>query len=169
MIPIHMPPARAHIRADRRLAFEVITAFGIGRDEHAPHILESDATGRLLVEFHSATPTITGGTRRYRTVERVTLTPPERVDFEGVTGPLPLLRDRFMLEDAEGCTEFTYDSTFAVNGWLAGWLVGQLYVRPLLGEFMRRHVEELTHTIEARAAQSHVYPLMCRHADHGAL
>ncbi len=161
-----MPPARIHIQAARRLAFEVVTAFGATKDEHAPNVLRWESDGRLLVEFHTAVPTLFGGSRRYRTVERVTLVPPERVEFEGVEGPLPLLRDRFTLDEVGGCTDFTYESTFGLKGWLAGWLLGQVYVRPLLGRFMRQHVEELKRTVEARAARSHVYPQpMCMHLD----
>lgn len=166
MIPVHMPPVRVHIRADCRLAFEVVTALGAGQSEHSPRVLRSEPDGRLLVEFHAAAPTIGGGSKRYRTVERVTFIPPERVEFEGVEGPLPLLRDRFTFDEADGCTDFTYYSTFALKGWLAGWLLGQLYVRPLLRRLMRQHVEELKRTIEARAERSHVYPV-CTHASQG--
>ncbi len=161
-----MPPAQIHIQADRGLAFEVVTAFGATKNEHAPRILRWESDGRLFVEFHTAVPTMFGGSRRHRTVERVTLIPPERVEFEGVEGPLPLLWDRFTFEDVGGCTDFRYTSTFGLRGWLAGWLLGQLYVRPLLGRFMRQHVEELRQTVEARATRSHVYPQpMCMHLD----
>ena len=167
IIPIRMPRASVHIRADRRLAFEVVSAFGAASGEGSgSRVLETEADGRLLVEFHTPTPTLTGGHRTYRTVERVTLQPPERIDFDGVSGPLPLLRDRFTFTAVDGCTEFAYESTFGLKGWAFGWLLARLYVRPLLGRFMREHVAELRHTVEARAARSRAYPQpSCGHGE----
>ena len=158
-IPIRMPPARAHMRADPRLAFEVIGAFGTSQpDGSGARVLRTDPGGRLLVEFRTRVPTLRGGNRIQRTVERVTLRSPERIDFEGVEGPLRVLRDRFTFADFDGCTEFTYESTFAIGWSVVGWLIGWLYARPLLGRFMREHVEELRETVEARAARSRQYP-----------
>lgn len=166
IIPIRMPRASVHVRADRRLAFEVVSAFGAGSAEGGgSRVLETKPDGRLLVEFQTPTPTLTGRRRTYRTVEQVTLHAPERIDFEGVSGPLPLLRDCFVFAEAEGCTQFSYDSTFGLNGSVVGWLLGQLYVRPLLGRFMRAHVQEVRESIEARAARSRAYSRpSCPHA-----
>ena len=57
MIPLRMPAAAVHMRADRRLAFEVVTAFGAAhaagpgssqvlRTEPNPHSLQVDASNR---------------------------------------------------------------------------------------------------------------------------
>lgn len=163
MIPIRLTPVRRHIRADRRLAFEVVTAFSAGRSDDGPRVLERYEDGSLLVEFNSTVPTLRGTPKQYRTVERVRLTPPEQVDFEGVEGPLALLRDRFTFEDRDGCTEFTYSSTFGLRGGPFGWVLGELYVRRRLSRFMREHVSKLRATIEDRASRSHVYPMQCTH------
>lgn len=93
-----------------------------------------------------------------RTVEWVTLHEPEAIDFEGVEGPLPFLRDRFELADTGGCTSFRYESTFGLKGWIVGWLIGRRRVKSRLSRFMREHTHVLKATIEERARQSRVFP-----------
>ena len=158
-IPIRLPPVEVHVHADRRLAFQVITAFDIPAKGDGPSSrVLSREEDRLLVEFNSPIRGLLGGRKVYRTVERVTLHEPERIDFEGVKGPLSLLSDRFTLEQEGGCTRFRYESKFGVRGWVIGWLIGMLYVRPKLGRFMREHTAEMKETIEARAERSRMFP-----------
>lgn len=152
IIPIRLSPVTVHVHADRRLAFQVLTAFGVSQEGGSSKVLADEGDSKL-VEFHSSI-----GGKAYRTVERVTLREPEEIRFEGVEGPLALLRDRFVLEDAGGCTRFRYESTIGLRGWLVGWLVGQLRVRPVLARFMRAHSRELKTTIEGRARRSRVFP-----------
>jgi hypothetical protein len=158
-IPIRLRPAEVHIHADRRLAFQVITAFeaAAGGLEARPKILSREG-GRLLVEFHTPVRGLFGGRKVYRTVEWVTLDSPKGVEFEGVEGPLSRLRDRLVLSEEDGCTRLRYESEIGVGGWAVGWLVGVLVVRPLMARFMREHLRELKETIEARAQRSHLYP-----------
>ena len=157
IIPIRLPPVELHIHADRRLAFEVLSAFGARQDDGGSSLVLKDEGERKLVEFHTpfSTPR---GRKTYRTVEWVTLHGPDEILFEGVEGPLRLLRDRFTLHDVDGCTRFRYESTFGLEGAVVGWLRGQLLVRPILKRFMREHSLELKKTIEARALKSRVYP-----------
>ncbi len=102
VIPIRLAPVEVHIHADRRLAFQVLTAFRAKQEAGAPPVL-MDEGNRKLVEFHTVI-----GRRTYRTVEWVTLREPEEIRFEGVEGPLALLQDRFVLEEDQGCTRFRY-------------------------------------------------------------
>ena len=105
-IPIRLPTVEVHIHADRRLAFQVITAFGAPSEKDVPSTrVLSREDGRLLVEFNTPIRGLLGGRKVYRTVEWVTLREPEMIDFEGVSGPLSLLHDRFTLEQEEGCTQ----------------------------------------------------------------
>ncbi len=158
VIPIRMDPVEIHIHADRRLAFQVLTAFGVKQqDGSASRVLREEEV-RKLVEFHSVIPAFRGGKTRVRTVEWVTLHEPEAIDFEGVEGPLALFRDRFVLEDLGGCTGLRYESTFGVKGGVFGWLRGIFYVRPLLRRFMHEHAHELKKTIEERAKRSRLFP-----------
>ncbi|MCI0438149.1 MAG: SRPBCC family protein [Chloroflexi bacterium] len=160
VIPVQLTPVEVHIHADRRLAFEVITAFGAsqGLEGSSSRVLDRENDGSLLVEFHTPATGLLGRRKVYRTVERVTLHEPERVEFEGVEGPLTLLRDRFLLEAEGNCTRLRYESRIGVRGWVAGWLLAWLYARPRLQRLMREHLEEMKEAIEARAARSRVYP-----------
>ena len=116
ILPIRLKPVEVHIHADRRLAFQVLTAFGGQQDDGSSSTVLQDAGDRKLVEFHSLMPTPRDGGRFYRTVEWVTLREPEEIRFEGVEGPLDLLHDRFLLRDVGGCTLFRYESTFGLEG-----------------------------------------------------
>ncbi|MBI2855432.1 MAG: SRPBCC family protein [Chloroflexi bacterium] len=158
-IPIRLPAMEVHVDADRRLAFQVITAFGASSPGDGPSSrVLSQETGRILVEFHVPATGLFGRRKVYRTVEWVTPHEPERVEFETVKGPLSMMRDRFILEAEGGCTHLRYESEFGVWGWVAGWLVGMLYVRPKLKRLMQGHLEEMKQAIEARAARSRAFP-----------
>lgn len=147
------------MHADRRLAFQVITAFGAASEMDGPSSrVISREDNKLLVEFTSQVRGLLGGHKTYRTVEQVTLYEPEMIDFQGVKGPLPYLHDRFTLEQEEGCTRFRYESEFGVRGWVFGWVIGMVYVRPKLKRFIGEHVEEMKQTIEARAQRSRKFP-----------
>jgi hypothetical protein len=164
-ILIGLPDIEIEIQADRRLAFEVLTAFGASQgSEGSSRVLFRDGE-RLLVEFRVPVRGLLGIQQTFRTVEWVTLQAPNQIDSEGVTGPLPLLRDRFTLEERGACTKFRYQSTFGVRGWIPGWLVGMLYVRPTMKRFMRNHAEEVKQTIEARAARCKIYPQRLCHEE----
>ena len=122
-IPIQMPPVDIHIHADRRLAFQVITAFGASPQESdaSTRVIERE-DGRLLVEFRTPIRGLLGRRKVYRTVDWVTLNEPESVEFEGVEGPLPYLHDCFTLEDEWGApASGTRASSEPGVGGLDGW------------------------------------------------
>ncbi len=141
-----------HIHADRRSVFQMLTTFG----EDAPGIEESSRVlsqegARSLVEFYTRKCGVVGGCGIYRTVEWVTPHEPERIEFETAEDPLPMTRERYILEEQGGCTVLHYESKFRSRGWLAGWLIGVLVARPALKKSMREHLEGVTLAIEARA------------------
>jgi hypothetical protein len=158
IIPIRVKSVELHIHADRRLAFQVLTAFGARLDDGGWSTVLKDEGATKLVEFHSVVGTFGRRRKPYRTVERVTLHEPDEIRFDGVEGPLDLLQDRFLLQDVDGCTLLRYESTFGVKGGIAGWLRGQLFVRSPLRRFMRRHLLKIRTTIEERAKGSRLYP-----------
>ena len=158
VIPVYIPHMSVHIHADRRLAFQVLTAFGASTgDGSSSRVLDQDAD-RLLVEFHTPGRDLLGRRRTYRTVEWVTPREPDAIEFEGVEGPLTMLRDRFDLADEGGCTRLDYRSEFGLAGWIFGWLFSALVVRRMLARTMREHLDEMKETIEARARRSRVFP-----------
>jgi hypothetical protein len=142
------------MHADRRLVFQVVTAFG---PASGSKVLEHESD-RLLVEFHTQGRNLIGQRKSYRTVEWVMPSEPSSVDFELVEGPLSMLHDRFILEEQAGCTRFVYQSEFGVKGWIAGWLLGRLAVRPMLRRMMREHVVDIKQTVELRAQRSMAFP-----------
>lgn len=159
IVPIHLPPAELHIHADRRLAFQVLTAFGARQEDGGSSAVLRNEGNRKLVEFHSIIPPTRRSKQRLcRTVEWVTLHEPDEILFEGVEGPLDLLQDRFQLQDVAGCTHFRYESIIGIAGGIAGWLKAQFFIRPVLSKFMREHALKLKRTIEERAKRSRVYP-----------
>ena len=54
LIPIRVPTAEIHVEADRRLAFQVLTAWGAARPDGRPtsKVLEEDGD-RVLCEFYT--------------------------------------------------------------------------------------------------------------------
>ena len=158
-IPIRVSTEEIHVQADRRLAFQVLTAWGAaGPDgKRTSKVLEKSGD-RLLVEFHTSVNMLFGLKTVQRTVEWVTLDEPGHIDFEGVQGPLPVLLCRWSLEEWGDCLRFKYDATVALHGSILGWIFGILYVRPTLRRMMREHLAELKETIEARAARSRMFP-----------
>ena len=158
-IPIKMRPAEVHVHADRRLAFEVMTAFGASsQDSHAQSRVLERQGDQLVVEFHTPAPGLLGRSKVYRTVERVTLRPPEDVNFEGLEGPLSRLRDRLAFLEERGCTRLRYESEIGLGWGPMGWLIAKFLVQPIMERFMRKHLKEMAETIEARAKRSRVYP-----------
>ena len=154
-MPVRMRPVETHIHADRRLAFQVLTAFGARQADGGSSRVVKAENGRVLVEFHQVV-----GKRLVNTVEWVITKPPEEVRFLGVQGPLKLLEDRFLLADLQGCTQFSYESTIGVAGSIAGWLVARLYVKRIMERFMAEHAEKLKQAVEERARHSMVFPFL---------
>lgn len=163
--PIFLPQAQIHIHADRRLVFQVVTAFGAGMAESGmpvPKVLQ-DEGDRKLVAF--STPLkMPGYTKIFPTNEWVTMKEPEQIDFNlvpgngPIVGGLKLLADRFTFEDREGCTLMRYDSKFAIRWSWPGWILGKLLFAPVIRSHMHHHLDELKVMIEERAKRSRVFP-----------
>ena len=161
---ITLPPTEVHIKADRRLAFEVLTAWGVpGPDGKPATRIVKEEDGRKLIEFNTIVKGLLGRRKAYTTQEWVTVQSPERISFRGHKGPLPVLQDELVLADEGTCCRLRYESTFAVGWGYLGWLLGKLYVAPTMKRFMREHLAEVKRTIEARASRSRAYPLPCLH------
>ena len=121
VIPVRLTPLEVHIHADRRLAFQVITAFGAAQAGDASSRVLSQENGRLLVEFHTAGNGLFGRRKVYHTVEWVSAQEPERIDFDTVKGPLTMMRDHIILEEQGGARSFaTRASADCGAGWPAG-------------------------------------------------
>ena len=170
-IPIRIPSETIHVNADRRVVFQVLTAFGASMGEGRPsnRVLEDQGT-RKFVEFTTPIALGFGMHKNWITTEWVDLHEPEAIDFNlvpgsgPITGGLKLLSDRFELADLGSCTEFTYHSRFGIRWSIFGWILGKFYVKNFLQKHMREHLSEAKMAIEARAERSRVHPqLACTH------
>ena len=164
-IPVTLTPVEIHINADRQLVFQYLTAFGAaGPDGKRTSVVLEDHGTRKLVEFTSHVKDLRRRTKRVTTVEWVTLNEPEAIDFEGVRGPLPLLRDRLELDDHGSCTVLRYRSTIGARGGIFGWPVAKWYAKPIVARHMREHLGEIKEAVEARARRSMLFPYeACTH------
>ena len=159
MIPITVPPLRVHLHADRRLVYQVVTAFGGPSFEEGASSKVLDRDGdRILVQFDTPAKDFLGRRKIYRTVEWVSSREPDLIEFDGVEGPLPLLHDRFVLAEAGNCTNLIYESEFGLKGGVFGWLFGKLVVTYMMRRMMREHMAELKQSVESRSERSRVYP-----------
>ena len=164
MKPITLEPRSIHIQADRRLVYQVLTAYGqSGLDGYSTRVME-DRGDLKLVEFHTPLK-VHNSTHVVRSVEWVRLTPPDRIDFWLAEGyeeksvfALSLLEDAFVLDARGGCTEMTYESRLAVKAPVIGWLLARLIIGPVMRRHMVEHLEEVKELCEARAVRSRVFP-----------
>ena len=155
--PIPLVPQSVAIVAPRELVFQMLTAFRRGRlsgDNAESTRLISEEGNVKIVEFHTKSGRFT-----YRTVEKVILRPPERIEFEHLEGPLVFSEETFILEETpHGATLLTHTGSFI---WkripVLGWLVGVLYVRPIYHRAIRDHFAAIKPAAEARAKRSHVF------------
>ncbi|SCE95279.1 Polyketide cyclase / dehydrase and lipid transport [Micromonospora viridifaciens] len=115
-------PQVLDIAAPRELVFDVIAQPYLGRPTRAQRekiqVLER---GEGMVLAAHRTPVGRGLVTH--TVETVTLTRPDTVDFRLVRGPVPYVRERFSLTDDGGHTRLEYTGEMGTDGWAlgAGW------------------------------------------------
>ena len=155
---VHLANQNITIAAPRPLVFQMLSAFGRGHlpgdDGESSRVLEREGD-RLTVEFFTKE-----GRRRYRTVEEVTLFPPERIAFRHLEGPLHHSSEEFLLAEVADETELSYRGDIQCRmAWLpgVGWLIARFYVRPKYDRVIRRHMERLKMAAQARAARSHIF------------
>ena len=155
---VRLAQRRITIDAPRPLVFQLLSAFGRGHlpgDEGvSSSVMERDGN-TLTVEFFTME-----GKRRYRTVEQITLFPPERITFRHLEGPLPHSSEEFRMEEVAGGTELSYQGDIQCRMPFLpgrGWCVARFYVRPKYNRVIRQHMERLKEAAQARAARSHVF------------
>lgn len=142
-------PLRVRIAAPRELVFEVIAAPYRGRPPRdVREKVEVVEAGDGMVLAAHRTPV--GGFVTV-TVETVRLSPPERIDFRHVRGPVPHVVESFLLRDVEGGTEVVYEGELGVDLWAAGRWWGRRLV-PLWERIVGGSLGEVRAAAEARAA-----------------
>jgi hypothetical protein len=141
-------PITATIRAPRELVFELIAAPYLGR---APVtgievLAGSDelvvARHRTRVHFYTA-----------QTTEAIDFTPPARVGFRHLGGPVPHALEEFVLEETDAGTELRYSGEIGIDFFILGRIAARHWVRPQWERVVSAHIEDLTARAEARAAR----------------
>jgi hypothetical protein len=111
-------PLSVEIAAPRDLVFDVVSAPYLGR---APRALESKLKvierGSDMVLAAHFTPLSRFVTT---TLETVHFDPPSRVQFRLVRGPVPYVREEFVLREIDAGTELDYQGELGTDLWVVG-------------------------------------------------
>ena len=141
-------PITLTVAAPRDTVFEVLAA---PYRERAPRevreqveILES--AGDLVVAAHHTR--LWGFTST--TVESVRLVPPGRIEFRGLRGPPPAVREEFVLSEEGDGTRVEYRGELAVDFWVFGRLAARL-MRPTWEGVVGRHLDDARRMAEQRS------------------
>lgn len=116
-------PLRVEMAAPRETVFDVIAAPYLGRTPRAlDSKLEVLERGSDMVLAAHHTPV---GRRTVTTVETVRFTPPERVDFRLVRGPVAHVVESYALRATAAGTELLYTGEMGADLWALGaWWAG---------------------------------------------
>lgn len=141
-------PITATIRAPRELVFEIIAAPYVGRASvpgievlaHSEHLAVAKHYTR--VHFYTA-----------QTTEVIDLTPPTRVGFRHLTGPVPHAVEEFVFEQTDAGTELRYSGELGIDFFVLGRIAGRYWVRPEWERAVSAHIADLKQRAEARAAR----------------
>lgn len=117
-------PLIVQIRAPREVVFEIIAAPYLRRTPRAlQNKLRVIERGEDMVLAEHFTP---AGPLTAMTLETVRFSPPERVDFRLVRGPVPYVVEHFLLQDWEAGTELEYGGELGTDLWFLGELWARL-------------------------------------------
>jgi hypothetical protein len=143
-------PITTTIRAPRELVFDMISAPYLGRSPAAAAGIEVLAsTERLVVARHH--------TRVHfytaQTTEAVDFTPPSRIGFRHLTGPIPHALEEFVLEQTDAGTDLRYSGELGIDFFIFGRIAGRHWVRPQWERVVAAHIEDLKQRAETIAAR----------------
>jgi hypothetical protein len=122
-------PLEVAVAAPREIVHGVIAEPYLGRQTRAmsKKLQVIERGGDMVVAEHR---TPIGSRMVVSTVESVRFTPPERVDFRLLRGPVPVVVESFVLEAmSDGRTLLRYEGTLETDFWLIGAAWGRLVAR----------------------------------------
>lgn len=129
---------------------------GAQKDRERTEILEQRG-GELICDFWTRVSLPMGRDRLVRTRERVCISPPNRIDYEHLDGPVKGLQETIVVgAGTTGGSDLTYTGRYHPRG-LADHLRATLLARPAVHRVMRAHFAELRERAEARASRSRVF------------
>ena len=112
-------PLRASIVAPRQVVYDVISEPYLGRTPRAMvDKLDVQERGSDMTLAAHHTPTTAGLTAT--TLETVRFTPPSRIEFRLVRGPVPHVRESFLLHETDRGTELEYAGELGADFWALG-------------------------------------------------
>ncbi len=152
-------PVSARIGAPSQLVYQMLSAIGQGdgRDGDRAEVLQRNGD-ELVCDFWTSVGLPIGADRLVRTRERVTLRPPDTVEFEHLDGPVRGLRETITVDhDPDGGTRMSYVGSYEPRGILDH-LRASLLARPVIRRVIRQHFDDVRQRAEARAARSRVFP-----------
>ncbi len=152
-------PVSVRIAAPPQLVYQMMSAIGQGdgRDGERAELLDRNGD-KLVCDFWTSVSLPVGADRLVRTRERVTLRPPDTVEFEHLDGPVRGLRETITVDhDPDGGTRMSYVGSYEPRGILDH-LRASLLARPVIRQVIRQHFDDVRQRAEARAARSRVFP-----------
>lgn len=158
MSRIDVGPVSIEIAAPPALVFQMLAAIGQGAQKggERAEILEH-RDGALICDFWTRVSLPVGRDRLVRTRERVCVSPPDRIDYEHLDGPVRGLQETIVVgAGAAGGSNLTYTGRYHPRG-LADHLRATLLARPAIHRVMRAHFSEVRDKAEARANRSRVF------------
>ena len=105
--------------------------------------LVSRAGDALVAEFATKIGFVT-----FRTRERITFRPPDRIDFEHIRGPFKSCSESFILTAVDEGTHIKHIADFAVKIPLLGDFIGRTFVAPRFRAVVMEHLGEVKQRIE---------------------
>jgi hypothetical protein len=142
-------PVEVPVAAPRDVVFDVVAAPYLGRAPREVRerleVLERGAD--LVVAAHHTHVAFFTST----TVESVRFERPARIAFRLLRGISPSVTEEFTLEESPDGTVLRYRGELAMDLWALGWVAGRLLVGPTWERVVRRHLDRVRGTAEARA------------------
>jgi hypothetical protein len=78
----------------------------------------------------------------------VILNEPQSIDFEEVVGPFAVRKEHISLTEMSVGTHIIYEANIGLKGWVLGWLLGMLFVRPRLKYAVQEHFKKIKEIIK---------------------
>ena len=158
MSRIDVGPVTVEIAAPEALVYQMLATIGQGAqiDGERAEILER-ADDELVCDFWTRVSLPAGRDRLVRTRERVTLFPPDRIEYEHLDGPVRGLRESITVTTTAGGTaRLTYVGTYESSGTF-DYLRALWLARPVIHRAMDAHFADIRQRAEARAKRSRVF------------
>lgn len=159
MRPVVLGPISCDIAAPAALVYEMLAAIGQGPSGNGERseVVQRDGD-ELVCDFWTQVSLPGGIDRLVRTRERVTLRPPDRVEYEHLDGPVRGLIESITVTPVEGgATRMTYLGSYEPRSLLDA-VRARLLVRPAMRRILGQHFDDVRRRAEERAARSRVFP-----------